>query len=563
MKQSTKQECQKTILQYIEFIAENAKESSLSSDFFTKAKSEIEIVSGYLKCTEIQAVFFSIIFEINLSNPYVDIAQLGIHLSILPIKVATYSNELESLFSKRLINKEIKQTRKQTLLNINYYSVNRSLMESILANNDFSPESENITDAFDFFKYLEKLFIDVTLTGKLIEISKNALNLNSHLPMVNQIKLLKLDDYSLILFLTLCIASIEEDGELAINYIVPQLYDVKKVQLRVKAELKATTHRLLVDELVYLGEEEFISEITVGLSEKGKSLVFGDDFFIVKKINPQNSIQDLILASGIKSKKLFFNSEMQKKLAVLNDILHPDKYTRLVQRLEDANMSKGFAILFYGHSGTGKTEAVYQLAKQTNRNIKMVNISATKSKWFGESEKLIKKVFDDYKKLEKSFDVKPILLFNEADAIFGLRGKIGRNNVDQTQNAIQNIILQELENFTGILIATTNLNENFDTAFDRRFLYKIKFETPSIESKTQIWRDKITSIKTHQALKLSQSYDLSGGQIDNISKKYLLNQILYGKKPSIIEVEKFCQEETLNRNNNSSPIGFRISSQNK
>ena len=76
----------------------------------------------------------------------------------------------------------------------------------------------------------------------------------------------------------------------------------------------------------------------------------------------------------------------------------------------------------------------------------------------------------------KRSDVAPILLFNEADAIFGVRKNGAENAVDKMENTIQNIILQEMEDLNGILIATTNLATNLDSAFERRFLYKIEFE---------------------------------------------------------------------------------------
>jgi SpoVK/Ycf46/Vps4 family AAA+-type ATPase len=72
---------------------------------------------------------------------------------------------------------------------------------------------------------------------------------------------------------------------------------------------------------------------------------------------------------------------------------------------------------------------------------------------------------------------------------------IGSGNVDQTENAIQNIILEEMENLDGILIATTNLTENLDKAFERRFLFKIRFDKPTLEAKTNIWKDKIPACR--------------------------------------------------------------------
>ncbi|MBK8674302.1 MAG: AAA family ATPase [Bacteroidetes bacterium] len=132
----------------------------------------------------------------------------------------------------------------------------------------------------------------------------------------------------------------------------------------------------------------------------------------------------------------------------------------------------GITILLHGKPGTGKTETVYQMAKQTQRNIYRVDISNLKV-WFGESQKIIKKLFDDYYKYMKTQDNIPILFFNEADGVINKRKDSSSSNTAQTENEIQNIILQEMEDFKGILMATTNLIDNIDNAFDRRFLFKL------------------------------------------------------------------------------------------
>ena len=80
----------------------------------------------------------------------------------------------------------------------------------------------------------------------------------------------------------------------------------------------------------------------------------------------------------------------------------------------------------------------------------------------------------------------PILLFNEADAIIGKCQVGAERAVEKMENSIQNIILQEIEQLDGILIATTNLAENMDKAFERRFLYKVKFEKPDLACRSQI-----------------------------------------------------------------------------
>ena len=208
-------------------------------------------------------------------------------------------------------------------------------------------------------------------------------------------------------------------------------------------------------------------------------------------------------------------------------------------------------MIFYGAPGCGKTETVYQIAKKTGRPIFQVDISNTKSCWFGESEKKIKQVFTDYKEMcKKTEKVKngrtPILLFNECDAIFSKRKDVENSNTAQVENAIQNIVLEELENLQGILIATTNLVNNLDSAFERRFLFKVKFENPSISSKKAIWKNKIKWITPTQAENLAKSYNFSGGEIDNIVRKMQMKEIISGIKPSFNDIVEMCKVEKLN-----------------
>ena len=244
----------------------------------------------------------------------------------------------------------------------------------------------------------------------------------------------------------------------------------------------------------------------------------------------------------------------------LTQTLMPENYDRLTSRLKKADMKEGVAILLYGPPGTGKTESAYQIARKTGRDIQQVVISETKSMWFGESEKQIKKVFDNYRKIVEKAKVAPILLFNEADAIFSTRKQVGNSAVDQTENAIQNIILQEMEDLNGILIATTNLTDNLDRAFERRFLYKILLEKPATVAKVRIWKEKIPKIGMRDARILAGSYDLSGGQIENVSRKCITKQLLHGTMPSLQEIMDFCEEESLDKHHYSK-IGFQYTNQ--
>lgn len=272
--------------------------------------------------------------------------------------------------------------------------------------------------------------------------------------------------------------------------------------------------------------------------------------FIHKKI------KSIIANESIIFKELFFDPSLNREIDFLTQSLMNANFTSLQERMTDMGLSKGVAAIFYGSPGTGKTETVYQIAQQTGRDIFKVDISQTKSMWFGESEKLIKKVFTDYERVCKQCLLKPFLLFNEADAILGKRQENSRSNVAQTENTIQNILLEEMEKFEGIMIATTNLPGNLDAAFERRLIFKIKFEKPSIEVKSKIWTSKLSWINHDHALQLAKDFSFSGGEIDNIVRKITMKEVLSGNRPDASEILQFCQNEKLYFGNKSNNIGY-------
>ena len=183
-----------------------------------------------------------------------------------------------------------------------------------------------------------------------------------------------------------------------------------------------------------------------------------------------------------------------------------------------------------------------------------------RDKFVGESEKNIKEVFARYRVLCKESKVMPILFFNEADGIFGKRTTFGSNNpsVEKMDNAMQNIILQEMEDLEGILIATTNLTCNFDSAFERRFIYKVEFNKPDTEAKTRIWQSMLKDLSLDDAHQLASHFDFSGGQIENIARKRTVDYILSGKFASLDEIEGYCRAELLDSKKERKPIGFTL-----
>ena len=259
--------------------------------------------------------------------------------------------------------------------------------------------------------------------------------------------------------------------------------------------------------------------------------------------------------TAIKEKSLFFNASEQQQLDRLASLLSQENLPSVQQRLEEQGMRKGFACLFYGAPGTGKTETVLQIARQTGRDLMQVDIAGLRDKWVGESEKNIKEVFARYRQLCQSSEVMSIFFFNEADAIINKRTENVEHSVDKMDNAMQNIILQEIEDLDGILIATTNLTSNLDKAFERRFLYKVEFHKPDTDVKTKIWSSMLKDISVDDARQLASRFDFSGGQIENIARKRTVDYILSGKFASLGEIEDYCRAELL-ANKGGRRIGF-------
>ena len=146
-------------------------------------------------------------------------------------------------------------------------------------------------------------------------------------------------------------------------------------------------------------------------------------------------------------------------------------------------------------------------------------------------------------------------MFNEADSLISKRINLV-SSADSISNTMQNILLEELEKFNGIFFATTNMIGNIDEAFDRRFLFKLKLDLPNKESRMMIIKDKMHFLSSGEIEKLVEYYPLSGGEIDNVSKKIEIENLLNGCFPSFEETEKLFRAELAFRNKSKGKIGY-------
>ena len=217
-------------------------------------------------------------------------------------------------------------------------------------------------------------------------------------------------------------------------------------------------------------------------------------------------------------------------------------------------LPKGLTVIFHGAPGTGKTETARQLARQSGRDLMMVDLSQVRDKWFGESEKNVKAIFSSYRQARENAERDPVLLINEADGLISARFEVG-HGMDQVLNLMQNILLEELEKFEGILVATTNLTQNMDKAFERRFLYKVKFDKPGTDVKARIWMDKVKDLGEEDARYLARNHDLSGGQIENVARKILTRHVLRDEPITPALLDELAKQELLIKQG-TAPVGF-------
>ncbi|WP_200762494.1 ATP-binding protein [Nitrosophilus alvini] len=250
---------------------------------------------------------------------------------------------------------------------------------------------------------------------------------------------------------------------------------------------------------------------------------------------------------------IYLDKEIKTQIDLIAKTIDKKNFDSITKKLRNAKLSSGIVALFYGFPGTGKTATAYYLAKKSQRDILQVDISNIRDKYVGESEKRLKAIFKEYERAKEELKTTPILLFNEADALIGQRLNT-RDSVDVMNNAMQNILLEELEKFDGIFIATTNLIENMDEAFNRRFLYKIEYKKPSKQVRKMIWLKRAPQIKVF--IDEIADFELTGGQIENIAKKVLLDSILNQKEITLNILESLIKDEIGFKNDKIRKIGI-------
>ena len=550
METSRQKQKKMDLLSAVEQIVDKAKDSQLSKDFFRKAGKYIKYLSEALDLTKEQSVMMSLFID-NSEDSSITISDFGTFLGCRTTRIIRFMNDIDVLEKRGLIIC-CRDRRGRS------YRVPMKVVEAFQHNELYKPDDLSGLSCAELFAELEDIFDmrkndELTEKGVCEKIRELFTN-NPKLIFVEKLKSFNFDvedELLLILFSHLFVNNNDDN----IGYHDLDFLFDKRRWNRIKTSLNAGEHILLSSKMIeYNNDDGFVNRESFRMTMEAKRSLFEE--LNLSSLNTNQKKAGLLKTDDIAIKKLYYDDEVRKQVFELRELLNDDHYQEIRNRLKDSGFRCGFTCLFYGMPGTGKTETVLQLAKETGRDIMQVNISEIKSMWVGESEKNIKALFDNYRNKVRECKLTPILLFNEADAIIGKRQEGAERAVDKMENSIQNIILQEMETLDGILIATTNLAQNMDKAFERRFLYKVKFTKPTIEARMSIWHEMIPTLSEADTHALAVKYDFSGGQIENIARHYAIDNILHGSSGNVLETLTIhCDNERLEQKEQRK-IGF-------
>lgn len=225
---------------------------------------------------------------------------------------------------------------------------------------------------------------------------------------------------------------------------------------------------------------------------------------IVETIVPRRTFEDVILPPATRQ-------------ALEHALLHVTRHDLIFNRWglgERHPTGLSLAFNFAGPPGTGKTICAEALANSLGRPLLIVRYAEIESMWMGDTPKNVAAVF------RMAREQRAVLLFDEADAIAARRSSSVEHGFLREMNSVVNVLLQELENFDGVVVFATNLAANFDPAFERRIRTHVLFEMPGVAEREQIWRVQMHPTLTPLAedvnfRALAESYEVTGGDIRN------------------------------------------------
>ena len=544
----------KNLLDGIRTVLESAKNSSLCDCYYENVKVPMTYLCRRLNLNPTQVTLLATILELGF-NRCVSLGNIARFLDITNLEMVEKCTDITELLSRRFIvetkdrfdsgytaPKEVYDAFRNNQVYAYKVSEVRNddelvdRIDRMLSKVDDN-ESENDLDTFD------RDLRDLLLTNSHVRLARTLLGV---------LKKTTDKEFRVVILMSMFWIR-DEENEIErhrFSIVIKRVMDVRQLV----ASLQKGRSILVKKKIVMMAEGDgIINKDTFSLTPQFRKVLTPDR--VIDKKDEERWVNRLTRHADIHEKHLFYNPEAEGEVDRLTQLLQPEQMDGVLTRLKERGLRGGFTCLLYGGPGTGKTETVLQLARHSGRDIFQIEVSQLRSKWYGESERLVKSIFDEYREMVRKSDIAPIMFFNEADAIFNRRMENAERSVDKGENALQNIILQEMETLDGILIATTNLQGNLDSAFERRFLYKLRLDNPTAEVKARIWQSMLPDLTDEESRQLAGEFDFSGGQIENVVRKRFIDEVITGNKTNIADLQVICRNEIL-ENKGQKSIGF-------
>ncbi len=289
----------------------------------------------------------------------------------------------------------------------------------------------------------------------------------------------------------------------------------------------------------------------VGSEQDGEVTLLSSEIFT--EVRPRHTLEQLQLPE----------TERARLDAAVHGASH-EVCTRLeswgVRSVTASRLPSSLLLLFSGGPGTGKTFAAEALAGTLGRSLLVTDISRLLSKWVGDSQQNVVRLFEEYREICARRADAPVLLLNECDQFLSRRSAHDATSVDRMYHQMQNLFLENLETFPGILVATTNLPDALDEAFDRRFDEKIVFPLPDAAVRRRLWEVHLPAdvprLGDLDLRRIAARYAFSGGQIAVAAANALRRAALRGDGLREEDLEEACANEA--GGGGEEVVGFRV-----
>lgn len=461
--------------------------------------------------------------SVSLSSAYLKMLENGSNDFVLP-EIKNYSDHLEYLqdqFFRIDLAQQLNVVRKN--FDVNSPSSNRLKSKLILLENRIKERIKVTSNSImleDFFKDNSLNEQEQTLFLALLKEEYSGGD-GSLREMNTLIELISSDDYEKIKYRSL----LEESSTLVSKNLID--YD------EVLTPFGGINRNFYIpDEVLYKISHPTKKSANVG-KIKLDSIIKEQDMF--ELVSTNKTLEDVILNEKTKETLDALLKQVDKN--VINRLKH--------WGIKDKKKGIEAKIIFYGVAGTGKTLTALALAKSLKKEVISFDCSKILSMYIGESEKNVRNIFDKYYELRTQTKSEPVLLLNEADQFLSSRAQGGMSSSDKMHNQMQNIFLEQIERFDGILIATTNLLENLDKAFSRRFNYKIEFVKPNKNQRIALWKKLLPpNLPLEKDFDIEElaKYELTGGQIELVIKNTAY-KIAVSEEP-LFRLEDFKEQIT-------------------